>query len=41
MSFEDIKSEIFSDNRVVDVVDYQDIRDMPNEVDIRWEPVVE
>ena len=41
MSIEEIQLEIFSDNKVVDPVDYQSVRDMPNEVDIRWEPVVE
>lgn len=37
MTLAEIKKEVFSNNQVLDFVDYQDVRSMPNEADIRWQ----
>ena len=37
MTLAEIKKEMFSNNQVLDLVDYQDVRSMPNEADIRWQ----
>ena len=37
MTLAEIEKEVFSNNQVLDFVDYQDVRSMPNEADIRWQ----